>query len=80
MPLSVDIPEKEVLRYMGYRGISDIDPDTQVRIDKAMEQSVRDARYDEFPTVMHRKNGKQWLVTMSLIDWMELFQAWEKNR
>ena len=38
MPLSVDIPEKEVLRYMGYRGISDIDPETQVRIDKAMEQ------------------------------------------
>ena len=38
MPLSVDIPAKEVLRYMGYRGISDIDPETQVRIDKAMEQ------------------------------------------
>lgn len=51
----------------------------QLNIDKAMEQSVSDAKYGEFPTVMHRKNGKQWLVTMSLIDWIELFQAWEKE-
>lgn len=51
----------------------------QLNIDKAMEQSIRDARYGEMPTVMHRKNGKQWLVTMPLVDWMELFQAWEKE-
>lgn len=52
----------------------------QLNIDKAMEQSVRDARYGEYPTVMHRKNNKQWLVTMNLIDWMDLFQAWEKGK
>ena len=51
----------------------------QLNIDKAMEQSVRDARYGELPTVMHRKNAKQWLVTMPLIDWMDLFQAWERG-
>ena len=45
-----------------------------------MEQSNRDARFGEIPTVRHRKDRKQWLVTMSLVDWIELFQAWEKNR
>ena len=38
MPLLVDIPEKEVLRYMGYRGISDTDPETKARFSKAMDQ------------------------------------------
>ena len=52
----------------------------KLNIEAAMEQSNRDARYGEIPTVFHRKDRKQWLVTMPLVDWMELFQAWEKNR
>ena len=52
----------------------------KLNIETAMEQSNRDARYGEIPTVMHRSDRKQWLVTMPLVDWMELFQAWEKNR
>ena len=51
----------------------------QLNIDKAMEQSINDAKYGEKPAVFHRKNGKQWLVTMTLIEWMDLFQAWEKE-
>lgn len=51
----------------------------KLNIETAMEQSIRDARYGEKPTVMHRRNGKQWLVTMPLIEWMDLFQAWEKK-
>ena len=38
MPLGVDIPVKEVQRYMGYHGISEIAPDMQERIAKAVEQ------------------------------------------
>lgn len=52
----------------------------KLNIDNAMDQSIRDARYGEKPTVMHRKNGKQWLVTMPLIDWMDMYQEWERNR
>ena len=50
----------------------------KLNIDNAIEQSIRDAVYGEKPAVMHRKNGKQWLVTMTLIEWMDLYKAWEK--
>lgn len=52
----------------------------KLNIDNAMEQSVNDAKYGEMPAVFHRKNGKQWLVTMSLLDWMDLYKAWEKSK
>ena len=51
----------------------------KLNIETAMEQSTRDARFGEIPTVMHRKDRKQWLVTMPLVDWMEMFQAWENK-
>ena len=51
----------------------------RLNIDEAMEQAVRDARYGEKPAVFHRKNNRQWLVTMPLIEWMDLFKAWEKE-
>ena len=38
MPLCVDIPVKEVQRYMGYHGIATIDSDTQARIDTAIDR------------------------------------------
>ena len=52
----------------------------KLNIDNAVEQSIRDASYGEKPVVIHRKNNKPWLVTMPFIDWIELYQAWEKNR
>ena len=52
----------------------------KLNIETAMDQSIRDARYGEVPTVMHRKNGKQWLVTMTLVDWMEMFLAQERTK
>ena len=51
----------------------------KLNIDNAMEQSIRDASYGEKPTVMHRRDRKQWLVTMQLTDWIELYKAWEKD-
>ena len=38
MPIGVDIPVKEVQRYMGYHGITEIAPDMQERINKAVDQ------------------------------------------
>lgn len=38
MPLEVEIPVKEVRRYMGYHGVTDIEPEMQAMIGKAVEQ------------------------------------------
>ena len=45
----------------------------------AMAQSKRDARAGEKPVVMHRKNDAEWLVTMTLDDWIELFSEWREG-
>lgn len=50
----------------------------KLNLDKAMEQSVNDAREGEMPVVMHRKNRAPWLVTMSMDDFMRLYQSWQK--
>lgn len=46
----------------------------KLNIDKAMEQSIRDAREGETPVVIHRKDRKPWLVTMRLDDWIDLIK------
>lgn len=46
-----------------------------LNITKAMEQATEDARDGEMPTVFHRKNGKPWLVTMHLDDWVKLYKG-----
>ena len=47
----------------------------KLNIDDAMEQSVRDAREGETPIVCHRKNRKEWLVTIRLKDFMEVLHG-----
>lgn len=49
-------------------------------IEKAMAQSQRDAREGEIPTVMHRKDYHQWLVTMKLEDFVPIYREWEAGR
>lgn len=44
----------------------------RLNIDEAMSQSIRDAREEEIPVVMHRKNRKPWLVTMRLEDFIKM--------
>lgn len=51
-----------------------------LNLDKAMEQAERDAREDEMPTVWHRKDRQPWRVTLSLENFMKLYQAWEKGQ
>lgn len=46
----------------------------RLNIEDAMAQSKHDARADEIPVVIHRKNDCEWLCTMRLSDWVELYK------
>lgn len=48
-----------------------------LNIYNAMAQAKRDAKNGDFPTVFHRKNRCNWLVTMELDSFMELYKALE---
>lgn len=51
-----------------------------LNIDKAMEQSRKDALVNkEIPVVFHRRNNKKWLVTMDLSDWIEFYKSYEQE-
>ena len=78
MPLGVDIPVKEVQRYMGYHGIAKIDPDTKARIDTAIDrvssQSHPRITIKEYPielsdnkVIIHADNEDLTLESESLL-------------
>lgn len=50
----------------------------RLNLEDWMAQSRRDARDGEIPVVMHRKNHCEWLVTMTLEDWISFYR--EVNR
>lgn len=43
----------------------------------AMDQAKRDAKNGDKPAVFHRKNRSNWLVTMELDNFMEIFKEYE---
>lgn len=45
----------------------------------AMSQSARDAKDDETPVVFHRRNNKDWLVTLRMDDFMKIYKTMEEN-
>jgi len=49
----------------------------RLNIQDAMAQAISDCKED-MPTVMHRKNNSEWLVTMRLSDWIELYKEFEQ--
>ena len=49
----------------------------RLNIEDAMSQSKRDAQGNEIPTVMHRKNHCEWLVTLTLESFMKIYVEWE---
>ena len=49
----------------------------KLNIDKAMQQSMDDARENEVPVVMHRKDRQRWLVTMTMDEWMKFYERWD---
>jgi len=46
----------------------------KLNIYNAISQARADAKEGELPTVFHRKDRSEWLVTMSLDDWMKIFK------
>lgn len=51
----------------------------KLNIHEAMKQAIRDAAGRFLPAVFHRRNRGEWLVTMRLDDWMEIYKAWQKK-
>lgn len=53
----------------------------KLNIHKAMQQAITEAdkRKDGLPAVFHRKNNEDWLVTMRLEDWMDLYGEWRND-
>ena len=43
----------------------------------AMEQAKRDAKNGDKPAVFHRRNRGNWLVTMELDSFMEIYKEYE---
>lgn len=39
----------------------------------AMAQAVRDAKDGDIPAIFHRKNNKEWLVSLRLDDFMKMY-------
>jgi Holliday junction resolvase len=63
-------------------GLDKIHPEVK-RVEKlnvvtAMKQAITESqiRNDGLPTVFHRRNREEWLVTMRLTDWIELYRKW----
>lgn len=62
----------------------------RLNMQEAVEQATRDSGKLELPfelpfdynlpAVFHRKNHCEWLVTMSLNDWMQLYREWEAGK
>lgn len=48
-----------------------------LNLENAVTQASRDAREEELPAVFHRKNNCEWLVTMKLNDWIQIYREWE---
>ena len=49
----------------------------RLNIYDAISQAKADAKEEELPTVFHRKDRSEWLVTMTFDDWMKLYKEYE---
>ena len=45
-----------------------------------VSQSKRDAKENEIPIVVHKKNNCNDLVTMEFSDWIQLYREWEAGK
>jgi Holliday junction resolvase len=60
----------------------------KLNIDDAMEQAHNDAmevfkdciKLTKLSAVFHRRNGKEWKVTMYLDDWMNIYKEYEAGK
>lgn len=49
----------------------------RLNIQDAVDQAKQDKRDDEIPAVFHRKNNCEWLVTLTLEDFIKIYREWE---
>lgn len=49
----------------------------RLNIHDAMNQAKRDRRENEIPAVFHRKNNCEWLVTLTLDDFIKIYREWK---
>lgn len=47
----------------------------KLNIYNAISQAKSDAKENDLPTVFHRKDRSEWLVTMTLNDWIKLYKG-----
>lgn len=47
-----------------------------LRLYDALSQSKHDARENELPVVIHRKNNCEWVVIQPLDDWIKLYRGY----
>lgn len=52
----------------------------RLNIYDAISQARADAKMSEFPAVFHRKNNCEWLVTMTMDDWLEIYREYHSPR
>ena len=52
----------------------------KLNIDNALDQSIRDAKENQIPVVMHRKNHCDWKVTLRLDDFMTIFREYHSGK
>lgn len=52
----------------------------KLNIENAMLQAKQDRKEGQFPTVFHRKNRSNWLVTMELQDWINLYNEYYSSK
>ena len=51
----------------------------RLNIYDAISQAKADAKENELPTVFHRKDRSEWLVTMTFDDWMKIYKCFEEG-
>lgn len=61
--------EADVVGIPGYH--LEVKRNEKLNISTAMAQSMRDAKPDEIPVVIHRKNREPWMITLPLTCWLE---------
>jgi Holliday junction resolvase len=52
----------------------------KLNIQNAIDQAKRDCSNEELPTIFHRKNNCEWLVTMRFEDWINLYREWNNGK
>lgn len=52
----------------------------RLNLDDAMAQAKSDAREEEIPVVMHRKNNGEWRVTIPLEDFVVIYREWKAEK